>query len=188
MFVTGLPGSGTTWVFAVLEALGMDAGDDVVWSSGRKGGEFRLLRDYSLELHGWLLGHVEPESAPWPFDDIRRRDWIDTHPLPDLPELVKSPGWGVCRLYEEYEVRSVLVVRPMDGWLESLYVNRRTMNHFDADRLGCAATAAVERMRGTVDVVLEWPRALHDPAYMSRTLGVDVSAGVHVTNPEWVSF
>lgn len=188
MFITGLPGSGTTWTYAVLSQL-FDGGEDVHWSSGRKGGEWNPLRRYTLNMHRALLGHVEPTYAPWPIDDDKRREWLDTNPKPEhLPALVKVPDWGVCRLYEEYDHRSLLVVRPTGSWLESTRTKRRTMNGIDPTRLVAGAAAAVEKMRETADLIVEWPRALDDPDYFSEVVGVDTrKAQAAVTNPEWVS-
>ena len=186
-FITGLPNSGTTFTANIIAST--SGADTSEWysASSRKGAEWRPLRRYHLGMLEDLVGWVQPYTTGWHLDAVKRRDYLDRCPPPPPAGLVKLPQWGLCNLHEEFDLPTLLVVRPTDGWVRSVRHNRRTMAHIEG--LAAEAEEAVERMSAGADLILEWPRAVKDPDYFSGVVGFDVSrAHREITRPDWVTF
>lgn len=126
VFITGNPGSGTTFLFHLFRELGLDPGDPTeLWDRNeRKGREWAPLVELNREIIAWLGDHAEagqplltPEKIAAARDHFRPRvaalDW---------PELVKAPGTRFSGHVLWPLVRPDLVVlawRPPLNWARS---------------------------------------------------------------------
>lgn len=185
LYIAGLPNSGTTYVAHLLQAAGLNFGS-VYWPNPklrRKGMEPESVRAWYLQMFLTEFGTAEPSEAMFTYSG--RDAYIEQHPPPPPPENLKLPDFNVHRLHDHYKPETILkVVRPADGWVESMRVNRGTPENL-ARRL---YSWVVERWPNGPEI--RFPDCVFDRDYTVETLApwADVTtAWQDLTVPKWVT-
>ena len=126
IFITGLAGSGTTWMARFVQELGYDLGDDLYNREERKGLEWRPLLKLKQEIDRAVMEHGEFTFPGVYLDrqtvlDLRAEFQVAIRQL-ECPEVVKIPGLNLAAQILFPELKPGLVImmhRPLREWAQT---------------------------------------------------------------------
>lgn len=186
ILVTGLAGSGTTWMARVLQELGYNLGSDLYSRSEYKGLEWKPLLELKEDidkrvLENGKLTHPGVYLDRETLDDLRGHFRARIHAL-DCPEVVKIPGLNLAAQVLLPEMLPELVImmhRPLRAWAMSQAIEqqkegaKRPQSIEKCYTTGALHTGqlldALEACNGRYTIV-QWPKAALNPEYGAEVL------------------
>jgi hypothetical protein len=128
VLITGLAGSGTTWMIRIFQELGFDLGEPLFSLDDRKGLEWMPLLNIKLIIDQELIRHSHETSFDHPAyipEDIieQSKSWYKKKlESLDCPRIVKVPGLELSgpAIFSVLRPRTVILMhRPLRAWARS---------------------------------------------------------------------
>jgi hypothetical protein len=204
VLITGIQGSGTTFMAQLFKELGYDLGSPLYKLSNRQGNEWEPLRDLKIEVDQAMMDHGASIDTNSPFlEGLRapgavRQDFHTRLQALDYPLVVKITGLGMAGrvMLPEIDAKHVvLMVRPLDDWIISEVAQGKKGNpaiasdamvrkQFEGQRYNAAASAPGLVIDTLEKYAIAWqiasyPRVAENAAYAyGRLHDIVISEGI----------